>query len=339
MNYNNSFSPFLRLYKYRPKKNNTPKENFVTESLALLLFYNPDITKLFLNEFLDVTTEGEIKIDTQVSHNKDSIFDLTLTDTLNFHLLVECKMGAGIGKNSDESYDQLDKYIGHLKAFPINNKYLLLIDIGDLAIKEDLDITYKAARWNDIKVFLENQSGKTDIGELLRLSFIDLLKHLKVDRKLINGKLSWKCELCESEMIGQGIYSHQKKHERESQYKKLIDDENNLARTEFNKTISPHLEAMKDIKEKLKNIRKIEKPNYVDAKEITKLIEQHLPKSIWIYFINQIPNCFSKKAFSDYLNDIIKQLHSDKEKYIEEPHYLNTSYENIIKLVKEKKYC
>lgn len=326
------FSPFLRLYKYRPTIKNTPRENFVTESFALCLFYNSEITKLFLKEFLNITTDNEITIDTQVVY-KDSIFDLTLTDTLIFHVSVECKMGAGVGKQADRTSDQLDRYISHLKEFQIKNKNLLLVDIGNLTIKDTTDVNYKATRWNDIKIFLEKQTGKTEIGELLRVSFLDLLSHLKVDRKLINGRLSWKCDLCGSEMIGQGIYSHRKKHERELKYRSLIDDKNNNAKNEFDKLIAPYQDRFKSMKERIKNIGKIEKNNFSDAQEVTKILEEYLPKNIWIYFINQIKYCFSNKAYLDYRSDIIRKLNSENENYIEEPQYLSSTYENIVRLV------
>ena len=326
-----TFSPFLRLYKYRPKPKHTPKENFVTEAFALCLYYNDKITRLFLKEFLNIETTGKITLDTQVPY-KDAIFDLTISDTSIYHVSIECKMGAKISKQINSDLDQLDRYINHLKEYREGSKHLLLIDVGKVEEnKNNPDVFYKAIRWNEVKLFFESQKTESEIGELFRLSFIDLLRHLKVDRKLINGKLAWRCELCEAETIGQGIYSHRRKHERDTNYRKVIDEINSKMMTSFEKEIFPYLEIIREMREKINAFEKIEKNNFVDRLKITTMMEEKLPKTVWVHFINQIQYCFSNKAFLDYTNEISLKLKTENIKILVSPLLINHSYENLVK--------
>lgn len=327
-----NFSPLLRLYKYRPSIKNTPCENFLTESFAICLFHNPDIAKKFLHYFAEIITEKDVLIDTQVkSDDEKSIFDMKLTDNVNYAVFIECKLGAGISKDKSSNIDQIEKYVAYISKLPIKNKKLLLIEQVVSSIRDIKDIPFTTVRWNNIKEFLESQSGESEIGEFIRLSFLDLLIHLKVNRKLIGNRLSWKCSLCGLETIGQGIYSHKKKHESEEKYKRIINNLNDQKRNNFNNKITPYKHIFSRLKISVNSIGKIDKNNFVKRQEITKLLTENLPKEIWLLFIDELEGNFSNKAFIDYRDEIEKKLIYENIQLIVKPNYLMINYDNILK--------
>jgi len=329
MQYTKDFSPFLRLYKYRPKQKSTPKENFVTEAFALCLYYNNNITNNFLKCFLDIDCVSEVKIETQ-KPNQNSIFDMTITDDLSFSVIIECKMGAPIRKLTEG--DQLDKYREHIKEIKTEKRCLLFIDLHEPPTKEYTEILYKCLRWKEVIDFLLKQKGDSWNGELMRESFIELLLHLKADRKLHNGKLGWKCDYCpDFEAIGQGIFSHKKKHERGERVN--FDIINKQYKDEFEKSLQPFLESLQIAESQVKMLGKVEMSNFYKTENIIKILELILPKKVWLYFVDSLAagnrDFFSAKAYTKFRTQIINMLNQDKTDYLEKPNYLQPCYENI----------
>lgn len=331
------FSPLVRLYKYRPTVRNTPVENFLTESLAICFSHNPNIATTFIREIAGIGTATNAIIETQVkAEDKKSIFDLTLTDKKTYCVFIECKLSSRIGKNKLSDTDQIDKYVACIKEYNIENKKLLLIEYGASSPKNVTDMPFSTVRWNDIKTFIESQTGEDIIGEFIRVSLLDLLIHLKVDRKLIGGRLSWRCDLCGLETIGQAIYSHQRKHEKEEKYKKVINDINEEIRSTFDSKVSPYKEKFNLLSNQVKSFGKIDKNNFTKRQEITNLLIQYLPKEAWLYFMDKVKNTFSNKAFLDYRKELESELNKEHLEIIVEPNYVMATFENILRHASDK---
>jgi hypothetical protein len=325
-------NPLVRLYKYRPTINKSPRENYLNESFAICLLYNPSIVKAFLQNFVDIKNTEEHFISTQVkSKDGRTIFDLLITDNKSFFVVIESKLGARIGKSKTSDLDQIDKYVVNIKEQKIQNKTLVLIEQRASSDKKVKDVPFKKYRWDEIKKFIDQQNGDSEIGEFIRQSFLELLIHLKVDRKLIGDRLAWRCELCGFETIGQAIGSHKRKHERDKDSIAFFENLNSKSRSVFESKIAAYEDCFKELKTNLNSIEKIEKSNFARRQDFTCLLLKHLPKESWLYFLNQVKDKFSNAAYIDYRKELENQLIHEKIELINEPTYIRATYTNILK--------
>lgn len=324
---NESINLFIRLYKYRPHPHHTPKENFVTESLAMLLSSDEKLLSQFFLNCLNKVVPDDVMVNTQVRFNQ-SIFDVVFTNNRNFYYVVECKMDASFveGKNT-ESRSQLEKYKRDLEGMEFEQKGIIVISLRNPPVKHYEGINYFPLRWIDIKNFLEFQHSNSIFAEALRKQFVELLDFLKVDRTSKDNRLLWKCEICGLETRGQGIYSHREKHCK--QYSFLFENENLRRKQEFLRKLEPHQVSINDLITIVCGFTKIEMRNFSEHEKVIFILRNSsLPKEFWLYFASKLHFCFSNKAFCKFL-DKLRELLKDIDSVVE-PSYVMNTYENLL---------
>ncbi|MEK6287335.1 MAG: hypothetical protein AABO57_16460 [Acidobacteriota bacterium] len=318
---------FVRLYKYRPDRLHTPQENFVTECFAINLSIDRKLLSEFFKRYLREDLPDGLHIDTQVKY-ENGIFDIVFTNDKDFYYVAECKMNAGFSQHpEDEAKDQLDKYAEKIQTLGADNKGIFIITVRNPPAREYQHLKYVALRWIDIKTFFEAFSSDNPVAEILRRQFVELLGFLKVDRTLRNNRLLWKCDFCGLETIGQGIFSHQKRHCGE--YAHIIQDENQNRREEFLKRIKPYEVDIESILVEVRKLEKVEVRNYGDREWVFELLKNsNLPESLWLFVIGKLGFGFSNKAFQKFQTEVKMRL-SDVQ-FEREPEYISNTYENLL---------
>lgn len=182
---------------------------------------------------------------------------------------------------------------------------------------------------------IQTPSGDS-IAEFLRKAFVELLKYLNADRQTApNGILLWKCELCGLETTGMGIHSHQNKHC--SEYRYLIDRENEIRRKPFLERIAPYQIGIDKVIEAARSRSKIEQANYIQSERIFDLFKQErIPTELWLQVGNRLQFCFSNRAFVRFQDEIIDRLRLQGIEPLQEPPLIWNTYENILRLFEEE---
>lgn len=324
---------FSRLYRYRPKLKQTPRENFIREAFVLVLSCDENMLKRFIKKYMKFEMLGKLNIDSHVSY-KDAFFDIVIDDNEEFYIIIECKMGAEISPqkdSKDDNDDQIDKYANFLTTMNFKNKGILYISQKEPIKREYPSIVFNSIRWKGVKDFLEKEKLEDNISDFLRIQFIEFLTSHNVDRTIKDGKLLWKCKICDNcETRGMGIRAHKEKHCRELSY--IILNENEKLIKEFEQTLKPHKLAIEKTVNEIKTLNKIEMRNYEDSLKIIEILNKNILPEFWLYTLaEKIKFIFSNKAYYKFYMEIEDKLNKIGIKSITSPRLADCSYENILK--------
>ncbi len=325
---------FVRLYRHRPQRNSTPKENFVTEALAIVFSMQPRVLHEFFGLLGEPDIPDDLSVRTQVAI-EGACFDIVVSNDKDFYFLIESKLDSGFGDTGTESSGQLHRYAEEVRRSSAQRKGLITITVRTPPNPDLRDIRFLTARWNDI-LELCDAAGRTserDVADVLTSQFAELLRFLKVDRTIdLHGRLVWRCDLCPFESsAGLAIHSHRSKHCRE--YAHLIEAENRRRRQNFE---GSHSDAIATFLKNSRGLERIEMQHYDAAfPKIVELLESaNVPKDLWRYALTFVRYMFSHKAHevASYQVGTLPGVSS-----LTPPQYISCTYENILHAIAQSR--
>jgi hypothetical protein len=325
---------FIWLYRHRPQRHSTPKENFVTEAFAIVLSMQRKLLSDFFHRFGEEDIPNDVQVETQVLTN-GSCFDITVSNNKDFFFLIECKLDAGFGSTEEDESDQLWRYAEEVRCSSARRKGLITLTARTPPDRDFGDIRLLTARWTDVLKLCDAQPiGMQDMAVALTSQFAELLRFLKVDRGVhSNGRRFWRCDLCSLETSGQGIYSHKEKHCREYAY--LIDRDNERLRDDFKKKLKPYLQSVAIFNQSTRSIKKIEMTNYSDSSKVIALLEQaEVPRNLWLHATSQLQCMFSNRAYTEFKSELATLAGVEQ---LTEPRYVSKTYETILAAVERNR--
>jgi hypothetical protein len=325
---NHQPSIFIDLYRHKPQRHHTPRENYVTEAFAAVLSTNTHLLETFFLQVAQEQLPEQVYIDTQVP-GKTGVFDIVVTGA-DFYYVIESKFTApfSAGTVVGERH-QLERYATELILRPETRKGIISITLSSPPAI-NLAVNLFTTRWPDVMRLCRTVQTlpQHSIAEFLTTAFVELLTYLKADRQIAsNGRLLWKCELCGLETTGRGIPSHQDRHC--SEYGYLIEHENERRREMFLARIAPYQDGINRVTEFTMKLGKIELTNYSLSERMFDLLKQEkIPPELWPYVGKHLASCFSHRAFARFQEEITARLQGI-EPLLEPPMVRNT-YENIL---------
>ena len=157
-------SVFGQLFKYRPRENRLPKEDFFTEALAGVLQKTPDdLRNKFVkwliehNDYKVEITEANIYTQKQVIGGRLDIYiNAKSADGQRHVVAVENKISAEEGGN------QLGRYSGHLGTENAETRTLVYITLLSEPKKKPDNVTFKSLKWFQVYDWLIKESAKSE---------------------------------------------------------------------------------------------------------------------------------------------------------------------------------
>lgn len=281
-------SLLLRLYRHRPQRHHTPRENYVTEAFAAVLSTDRELLKTFYQQVDGQYVPETVRIDTQ-EPGENGVFDIVVSGD-DFYYVIESKFTAPFATGTaDQGGHQLERYAAEIARRCEARKGIISITLGNPPFIE-LPVSLFTTRWIDLMRLCQSVQTppQGSIAAFLRGAFVELLKYLNADRQTApNGRLLWKCELCGLETTGMGIHSHRSKHC--SEYGHLIDRENEIRRKPFLERIAPYQNGIDEVVKATRNRSKIELTSYNQSEQIFDLFKQEdIPPELWLYVGNHL---------------------------------------------------
>ncbi|GGA96333.1 PD-(D/E)XK nuclease family protein [Puia dinghuensis] len=278
-------------------------EDFITLVLEEFFIDNFIILQSFLMEFFNIETNCNTKVNIK-SHcsGKNSIYDLRITDSNLFYLIIELKVAATTDPN------QLEKYLSNLENNPTAKKALCLISPRHNVNIEKTKISFKAMTWSEFVSFLEKNICANNKCSVDR--FLELAKELDLDCRLTKSRKAWKCPECGLQISGYGIYRHQRSacFRNRREIRKEFYERGNKQIEDFTREYKKVEEKMARLESEIEKTPKIQQKSYSDIYELTDQINKALPKEWILYFLFRIRYHFSNSVFNEYIQVFRKRL-------------------------------
>lgn len=124
-----ALSLLVRLYRHRPQRHHTPRENYVTEAFAAVLATDPALLKAFYQHAAGESVPETVRIDTQVP-TEGGVFDIVVRGD-NFYYVIETKFTAPFARTANEGGHQFERYAMAIACRREARKGIISITLGN----------------------------------------------------------------------------------------------------------------------------------------------------------------------------------------------------------------